>query len=157
MEVFINTELERGHEGRLFDEDEVVVLGKVFEEKPEFTQSFDGHKVGVVNDGEKDFPFGVEGTSFFDETGFAFVVRSVAFEIEGLAEEAQDVVPAMEGAVDDGDDPVLGVIFEKMIFEDGLAGAGFAEEEAEPAELGVGLDDVTMALLVWEQGGVSFG
>ena len=74
MEVFINTELERGHEGRLSDEDEVVVLGKVFEEKPEFTQSFDGHKVGVVNDGEKDFPFGVEGTSFFDETGFAFVV-----------------------------------------------------------------------------------
>lgn len=30
MEVFINAELECGHEGRLSNEDEVMVLGEVF-------------------------------------------------------------------------------------------------------------------------------
>lgn len=77
------------------------------------------------------------------------MVGTVAFEVKGLAEEAQDVVPTVEGAVDDGDDPVLGVVLEEVVFEDGFSGAGFAEEEAEAAELSVGSDDVMMALLVW--------
>lgn len=106
--------------------------------------------MGVVDNGEEDFAFGVQGASFFDESGFAFVVGPFAFEVEGLAKKAQDVVPAVEGAVDDGDDPVLGVVFEEVVFEDGFAGAWFSEEKAEAAELSVGLDDVTMALLVWE-------
>ena len=59
-------------------------------------------------------------------------------------------MPAMEGAVDDGDDPVLGVIVEKMIFEDGLAGAGFAEDDAEAALLAVDFEDVKVTLLVGE-------
>ncbi len=66
-------------------EDEVVVFREVFEEKAEFAEGFDGDEVGVVDDGDEDFPFGVEVASFFDETGFAFVVVAGAFEVEGLA------------------------------------------------------------------------
>ena len=111
------------------DENEVVVLGEVFEEKSKFTQGFDGDQMGVVDNGKEDFAFGVEGASFFDKSGFALVVGSVAFEVEGLAKKAEDVVPAVEGAVDDGDDPVLGVILEEMVFEDGFAGAWFTLDQ----------------------------
>ncbi len=52
-----------------------------------------------------------------------------------MAQEAQDVVPGVEGAVDDGGDPVLGVMVDDVVFEDGFSGAGFAEDEAEAALL----------------------
>lgn len=68
------------------DEDEVVVFGEVFEKEAKFTEGFDGDEVGVVDDGDDDFSFGVEVARFCDESGFAFVIGSVAFEVEGLAE-----------------------------------------------------------------------
>ena len=40
------------------------------------------------------------------------------------------------------------------VFEDGFAGAGFAEDEAEPALLAVDLENVEVALLVFEERGV---
>jgi len=96
FEVAVGAELEGGVEEGLADEDEVVVFGEVFEEEAEFAEGFDGDEMGVVDDGDKDFSLGVEVAGFFDESGFAFVVGSVTFEVEGLAEEAEDVVPGVE-------------------------------------------------------------
>ena len=107
--------------------------------------------MGVVDDGDDDFSFGVEVAGFFDEPGFAFVVGSVAFEVEGLAKEAEDVAPGVEGAVDDGGDPVPLVVVDEVVFEDGFSGAGFADDEAEAALLGVDFEDVEVALLVGEE------
>jgi len=117
--VLVGTELEGGVEGWLPDEDEVMVFGEVFEEEAEFAEGFDRDEVGVVDDGDENFPSGVEVSCFFDESGFAFVVVAVAVEVEGLAEETEDVVPGV------------------VIFEDGFSGAGFSDDEAEAALLGV--------------------
>ena len=68
FEVVVGPELKGGVEGGLADEDEVVVFGEVFEEEAEFTEGFDGDEVGVVDDGDEEFSFGVE------VAGFAFVI-----------------------------------------------------------------------------------
>jgi len=110
--------------------------------------------VGVVDDGDEAFSSGVEVACFLDEAGFAFVVVALGFEFEALAEEAQDVVPAVHGAVDDGGDPLFGVVGDEGVFEDGFSGAGFSDEDAESALLGVDVEDVEVALLVGKQRGV---
>jgi len=137
----------------LSDEDEVVVFGEVFEEEAEFTEGFDGDEVGIVYNWYEEFSFGVEVAGFGDESGFAFVIGAVVVEVEGLAEETEDVVPGVKGAVDDGGDPVLLVMMKEVVFEDGFSGAGFSEDEAEAALLGVDFDDIEVALLVGEQWG----
>lgn len=93
--------------------------------------------MGIVDDRDEQLSFGVEVAGFGDEAGFAFVVGSVAFEVKGLAEEAQDVAPGVEGAVDDGGDPIFEVMVDEVVFEDGFSGAGFSDDEAEAALLGV--------------------
>ncbi|MEI6606051.1 MAG: hypothetical protein WCP35_12120 [Verrucomicrobiota bacterium] len=37
-----------------------MVFGEVFQQEPEFVEGFDGQEVGVVNDGDDEFAFGVE-------------------------------------------------------------------------------------------------
>ena len=49
---------------------------------------------------------------------------------------------------------MLGIVADDGVLEDGFAGAGLAEDEAEAALLGVDLEDVEVALLVFEQGRV---
>jgi len=107
--------------------------------------------VGVVNNGNEDFSFGVEVAGFFDEPSLAFVIGPVVFEVEGGAEQTQDVAPGVEGAVDDGGDPVFLVVVDEVVFEDGFSGAGFADDEAEASLLGVDFEDVEVALLVGKQ------
>lgn len=94
---------------------------------------------------------GVEVAGFFDESCFAFVVVAVGVEVEGLAEKTQDVVPGVEGSVDDGGDPLFRVVIDEVVFEDGFSGAGFADDEAETALLGVDFEDVEVALLMGEE------
>ena len=108
--------------------------------------------MGVINDGDDGFSSGVEVAGFEDESGFAFVVGAIGIDFHGAAEEAQEVVPGVEGAVDDGSDPLFGVVLDDGVFENGFAGAGFAEDDAEPALLGVDFEDVEVALLVFEEG-----
>jgi len=79
------------------------------------------------------------------------VITAIAFEFKGLAEESQDVVPGVEGAVDDGGNPVFGVVMYEVIFEDCFPGARFAEDEAEPTLLGVDFEDVEVALLMLKE------
>lgn len=84
--------------------------------------------MGVVYYRDEEFAFLVELAGGVDEAGFAFVVVAGGFEVKGLAEEAQDIVPAVEGAVDDGDEPVAGVVVEEVLLEDCFSSAGFAED-----------------------------
>jgi len=58
----------------------------------------------------------------------------------------------VEGAIDYGCDDALGIMRKEGLFEDTLAGAGFAEEQAQPALLGVDEEDVEDLLLVRQQG-----
>ena len=54
-------------------------------------KGFEGQEVGVVNDGDDEFALGDEVAGFGDETGLAFVVIAIGFEVQGGAEEAQEV------------------------------------------------------------------
>ena len=117
-------------------------------------EGFDGQEVGVVNDGDDEFALGVEVASFGDEASLAFVVVAGGFELHGVAEQAQEVVPGVQRAVDDRGDPLFGIVAGDGVFEDGLAGAGFAKDEAEAALAVVDLEDVEVALLVLHEGGV---
>lgn len=130
-----------------------MVLGEVFEEEAEFAKGFDGDEVGVVDDGNDDFSPGVEVPGFGDQTSFAFVISAIAIEIEGLAEQAQDVSPGVEGTIDDGGDPCFCVMVQEVVFEDGFAGSGFADDQAEATLLGVDFEDVKVTLLVGQQTG----
>ena len=117
-------------------------------------EGFDGQEVCVVNDGNDECALGVEVAGLGDEAGLAFVVVAGGFELHGGAEQAQEVVPGVQGAVDDGRDPLFGIVAGDGVFEDGLAGAGFAKDEAEAALAVVDLEDVEVALLVLHEGGV---
>ena len=154
FDIELAAELEGGVEGGLADEDEVVVFGEVFEHEAQFVEGFDGQEVGIVDDGDEGFTAGVLGAGLGDEAVFATGVVAGGVEFEDLAEEAQEVGPGVQGAVDDGRDPLFGVVADDGVLEYGLAGAGFAEDEAEAALLGVDLEDVEVALLVFEQRGV---
>ena len=76
-------------------------------------------------------------------------------EFEGVAEQTQDVAPGVEGAVDDGGDPLFGVVGDEVVFEDALSGAGFPEDDAESTLLGVDFEDVEVSLLVGQEGGLA--
>lgn len=108
--------------------------------------------MGVINDGDDGFSTGVEVSGFKDETGFAFVVGAIGIDFHGAADQTQEVVPGVEGTVDDGGDPLFGVVMDDGVFEDGFAGAGLAKDDAEAALLGVDFEDVEVALLVFEEG-----
>ena len=49
---------------------------------------------------------------------------------------------SVKGAVDDGRYHPLGIVVEQRLFEHTLAGAGFAQNQAEAALLGVDAEDV---------------
>lgn len=114
--------------------------------------------MGVVDDGDEEFSSGVEVAGFCNETCFAFVVGSVAFEIEGLAQEAEDVAPGVKRSVDDGGDPILEIMVDEVVFEDGFAGAGFADDETGkkmPGWLQGGVCPITAATKILRRGGAA--
>ena len=84
-----------------------MIFWKVFQQQSEFVKRFDGQEVGVINDGNDEFALGVEVAGFGDETRLALVVVACCFELLGGAEQAQEVVPGVQGAVDDGCDPIV--------------------------------------------------
>ena len=110
-----------------------------------------GHEVGVVDDGDEHFAGAMDLEGFLDQQPFAPMVAAFELDLEGFAEDAQGVVVGVEGAVDDRGDEALGVVVEEGLFEDALAGARFAQHQAQAALLGVDAEDVEDFLLVRQQ------
>src|SRR5262249_4595155 len=73
------------------DEDEVVVLGKVFEEQPQLAQIGQVHEVGVVEDGGQGLAGMVEAEGLFDEAALAFEGGAFELDAEGVAEDLDGV------------------------------------------------------------------
>jgi len=106
----------------------------------------------VVNDGDEHSAGSVKAERFLDKEAFAFTVAAVELDLKGFAEDAQGVVIGVECAIDDGRDHALLVMGDKGVLEHALAGAGFAQDEAQAALLGMDAEDVEDLLLVSEQG-----
>ena len=135
----------------LADEHQVVGAGEVLAEQAQFAQAIGGHEVGVVDDGHEHFAGAVDAEGFLDQQAFAVVVAALELDLEGFAEDAQGVVIGVQGAVDDRGDHAFGVVVEERLLEDALAGAGFAQHQAQAALLGVDAEDVEDFLLVSQQ------
>jgi hypothetical protein len=79
------------------------------------------------------------------ETAFAAEVDAVGFDLKGLAQDAQGGVVGVQRPVDDGRDDALGIVLTERVFDDGLAGAGLAHDDAEAALLAVDAEHVDNA------------
>ena len=151
-DLLMDAELEGLEQGWLADKDEVVAAGEVFAEEAEFAEAFAGHEMGVVDDGHEHLAGALDLVGFLNEHALAAVILAGELDVECFAEDAEDVVVGVECPVDDGGDDAFGIVFDEGVFEDAFAGAGFSQDEAESALLGVDLQDVEDFLLVGQQG-----
>jgi len=78
LDVLVDGEVQFVDELGLGEEDKVVVLGKIFDQEPEFAQAFDVHEMGVVNDGDEHFALAVDLPSRLDEEFFAGGITAIA-------------------------------------------------------------------------------
>src|SRR5437868_3849741 len=88
---------------------------------------------------------------FLDQEPLATVVAALELDLKGFAEDAQGVVVGVEGAVDYGSDQAFGIVIEQSGFEDALAGARFAQDQAETALLGMDAQDIEDLLLMSQE------
>lgn len=77
---------------------------------------------------------------------------ALELDLESLAEDAQGVVIGVKGAVDDGCDDAFGILVQEGLFQNALAGAGFAQDQTEPALVGMDFEDFENLLLVGKEG-----
>ncbi len=136
------------HELGLADEDEVVGGRKVLEEQAQTTEALRRHEVRVINDRHEELVGAMDLEGFLDEESFTAMVVAVELELKSLAEDAQGVVVGVEGAVDDRSDHALGVVVEQGLLKHGFPGAGFSQDEAQAALLGVNTENVEGLLLM---------
>ncbi len=119
-----------------------MVLGEIFEEQADTAEGWHIHQVRIVDDGREHLAGAVEAPGFFDEALFAAEVGTVGFDVKGLAQDAEGRVVGVQRPVDDGSDDALGVVLAECVFDDALAGAGLADDDAEPALLAVDAQDI---------------
>lgn len=142
---------EQGHEFKLPNEDEVVILGEVLEKKADLFEDVGGDEVGIIDDEDEAFATLVELAGFADDVLFDVGGLSTAFDSEGLGEEAEEAVPAEDGPVDDDDVPGFLGELEEGLFEDGFAGSRFSDDDGEATEEGLFFDAVVALFLVWQE------
>ena len=74
------------------DEDEIMIFGEVFQQQTQFAQAFDGHVVGIINDGREHFTAPIQPVCFVDEQTLALVIVAVVVDLESFTEDAQDAM-----------------------------------------------------------------
>ena len=107
--------------------------------------------MGVVDDGHEHFAGAVQAEGLLYEQSLALAVAARELDLEGLAENAQGVGVGVQGPVNHRGNHPLGVVGEERLFEDALAGARLAQDQAKAALLGVNLEDLEDFLLMGEQ------
>ena len=84
-DIVIDAQAQLVDERGLGNEQQVVGFWKILKQEPELAQAVDVHEVGVVNDGDELFAFGVGFPCGFDELLFAPGVSTFGFDAEGFA------------------------------------------------------------------------
>ena len=93
----------------------------------------------------------VEAEGLFDEAAFALEGGAFELDAEGVAEDLDGVGVGVQGAGDGGDQVLVFGEALQGLFDDGLAGAGDAEHQAESALLAMDLEGVVNLLLLGQQ------
>ena len=148
LDVLVDAQVERGQQAGPADEDEVVVFGEVLEQQPQLAEVGQVHEVGVVEDGGQRLAGVVEAEGLLDESAFALEGGAFELDAEGVAEDLDGVGVGVQGAADGGDEVlVFGKSLQRLL-DDGLAGAGDAEHQAQSALLAMDLERVVNLLLL---------
>src|SRR5262249_17874591 len=105
----------------------------------------------VVEDGGQCFAGVIEAEGLLDESAFALEGGVIELDAEGVAEDLDGVGVSVQGACDAGDQVLFFGEAQQGLLDDGLAGAGDAEDEAETALLTMDLEDVVNLLLLGQE------
>jgi len=151
LDVLVDAEVKIGQERGLADQNQVVILREVFEQQTQFTQAVHFHEMGVVDNGSNHHTEMVEAERFLDETFFTGEVTAIDFQTKGVAKDAQGVAVRVEGAGDSGGDEAFLVMILERLLDDRFAGAGLAQEQAQPALLTMDPKGVENVLLMRQQ------
>jgi hypothetical protein len=106
----------------------------------------------IVDDGGEHFAGAVQAPGLFDETLLAAEVCALAFDLKGLAQDAQRAVVGVQSPVDDRGHEAFGVVLAQGAFDDALAGAGLSDDDAQAPLLAVDAQSVQHFALVREKG-----
>ncbi len=133
------------------DEHEVVRRREILAEQTEFAQAIGRHEMGVVNDGDEHFAGAMDAESLLNEETFAVMITAFELDLKGFAKDAEGVVVGVQRPVDHRCDDAFWIMGEECLFENTLAGARFAQDQAEATLLGMNFEDVEDFLLVRKQ------
>jgi hypothetical protein len=151
LDVLVVGQADAAQERRLADQDEVMVLGEVLEEQAELSEALDIHEMSVVNDRRDHLAQMVQSESLLDQALFAAEGAALEIDAEGGGEDFNGVeIGVKSSRYGWRDKPFLIEGFERFL-QDGLAGAGFAEHEAESALLAMDSQGIENDLLVRQE------
>ena len=84
----------------------------------------------VVDDRSEHLAALVLLVGLLDEPPLALEVAPVGLDLEGLAHDAEDGVVGVQGPIDDRSEQPLRVMRAEGLLDDGLSGAGLADDQA---------------------------
>jgi hypothetical protein len=151
FDILVDTKFEIGQQAGLPDEDKVVILGEVLEEESQLAQVGQVHEVGVVEDGGQALAGVVEAEGLLDEPAFALEGGTFELNAEGVAEDFDGIGVGVQSSGDGGDEVLVFGESLQRLFDDGLTGAGNAENQAQSALLTMDLERVVNFLLLRQQ------
>jgi hypothetical protein len=88
-------------------------------------------KVCVVDDGGQHLARMVDSTGLLDQALLATDIAAIGIDLERVAQDPQHTVIGRERPVDYGSDQALGVVLHQGLFDDALAGARVAGDDAQ--------------------------
>ena len=99
-DVFVDPELQGGVECVVAEQNQVVVFGKILEQKSQFSQGLHGYEMGVVDDGDDEFSFVVFETVVGDEIDHACLTHALVLGVnDGNNSGVVTVEPDFDGGV----------------------------------------------------------
>jgi hypothetical protein len=79
----------------LCEENEIVVFREVLKDQPETPKGFDGHQVGIVDDGREHFALFTDLVGLSDKSPLAFKVATIGRDAKRFAQNSRDGMVGM--------------------------------------------------------------
>jgi hypothetical protein len=151
LQVEVHRQVQTGQQFHLSDQDQVVVLGEVFQQQPQPAKVFHVHQVGVVDDRHQHSAGVIETECLLDQSPFALEGRAFERDSKRFAEDFDRVGVGVQGSRDGGHQMLFfREPFERFL-DHRLAGAGPADDQAETSLLAVDSQRVVNFLLSGQQ------
>ena len=124
FDVLVDRQIQVRQQFDLADQNQVVVLGKIFQQQPQLAKVFHLHQMGVVDDGDQHLAAAIETEGLLDQFAFAFERGAFELDLERFAEDLHRVGVGVQCASDRGDQVFFLRQPLERFFDDRLAGAG---------------------------------